>query len=82
MVSKEGTTLEVVTFTMTEAGAAAPLDARLLTKDNDPNKYLASNIAFLVAKATLKPNTTYTVAFSGRVNNVVVTKNWKFTTGS
>lgn len=82
VVSKEGTTLEVVTFTMTEAGAAAPLDARLLTKDNDPNKYLASNIAFLVAKATLKPNTTYTVAFSGRVNNVVVTKNWKFTTGS
>jgi uncharacterized protein YkwD len=81
VVSKEGTTLEVVTFTIIEAGAAAPLDARLITKDNDPNKYLASNIAFLVAKSALKPNTTYSVAFSGRVNNVLVNKNWKFTTG-
>lgn len=82
VVSKEGTTLEVLTFTITEAGAAAPLDARMMTKDNDPNKFLASNIAFLVAKSTLKPNTTYSVVFSGRVNNVVVSKNWKFTTGN
>lgn len=82
VVSKEGTTLEVLTFTITEAGAAVPLDARLMTKDNDPNKYLASNIAFLVAKSTLKPNTTYSVVFSGRVNNVVINKNWKFTTGN
>ena len=75
-------TLEVITFTLTEAGASAPLDARLLTKDNDPNKgMLGSNVAFLVAKAPLKPNTVYSVAFSGRVNNVVVNKNWKFTTG-
>jgi uncharacterized protein YkwD len=82
VVSKEGTTLEVVTFTMTEAGASSPLDVRVLTKDSDPNKYLASNIAFLVAKASLKPNTTYSIAFSGRANNVVVSKNWKFTTGN
>lgn len=82
VVSKEGTTLQVVSFTITEAGATTSLDTRLLTKDNDPNKYLASNIAFLVAKAPLKPNTTYSVVFSGRVDNVVVNKNWKFTTGS
>jgi uncharacterized protein YkwD len=82
VTSKEGTALEVVSFTITEAGATAPLDARLMTKENDPNKFLASNIAFLVAKSTLKPNTSYAVAFSGRVNNVVVTKNWKFTTGN
>lgn len=82
VVAKEFATLEVLTFTLTEAGASAALDARLMTKDNDPNKFLGSNIAFLVAKAPLKPNTTYSVAFSGRVNNVLVTKNWKFTTGS
>lgn len=82
VTSKEGTTLQVVSFTITEAGASSPLDARLMTKDNDPNHYLQANVAFLVAKATLKPNTTYSVVFSGRVNNVVVNKNWKFTTGS
>jgi uncharacterized protein YkwD len=82
VAAKEGATLEVLKFTITEAGATAPLDARLLTKDNDPNKYLASNIAFLVAKSTLKPNTTYSVVFSGRINNVVIDKNWKFTTGN
>lgn len=82
VVVKDGATLEVVSFTMTEAGASASLDARIMTKDTDPNHYLASNIAFLVAKAALKPNTTYSVAFSGRVNNVMVTKNWKFTTGT
>jgi hypothetical protein len=82
VAAKEGATLEVVTFTLTEAGTAAPLDARLLTKANDPNQYLASNIAFLSAKAALKSNTTYSVVFSGRVNGVVINKNWKFTTGS
>jgi uncharacterized protein YkwD len=82
VMSKEGTTLEVLTFSLTEAGSAAPLDARLMTKDNDPNRYLPSNFAFLVAKAPLKTNTTYTAKFSGRVNNVLVNKEWKFTTRS
>lgn len=81
VLSKAGTTLEVVTFTITEAGSSAPLEARQLTKANDPQHYLDTNIAFLVAKETLKANTTYNVAFSGRVNDVVVNKNWKFTTG-
>ncbi|WP_167541077.1 CAP domain-containing protein [Janthinobacterium agaricidamnosum] len=82
VATKEGTTLEVITFTITEAGATAPLDARLMTKDNDPNRYLTSNIAFLVAQGTLKAKTTFSVKFSGRVNNVVVNKNWQFTTGA
>lgn len=82
VVSKEGTTLQMLTFTITEAGSTVPLDARLMTRDNDPNRYLGSNIAFLVAKGTLKANTTYAVEFSGRVNNIVVSKGWKFTTGA
>lgn len=77
---KEGVTLEVVSFTLTEASAAAPLDARILTSVNDPNRYLASNIAFLIAKAPLKASTTYTAKFSGRMNNVLVNKEWQFTT--
>jgi uncharacterized protein YkwD len=79
-MSKEGTTLEVLSFTLTEVGSSAPLDARLMTKDNDPNRYLPSNFAFLVAKAPLKPNTTYTAKFSGRANNVLKNMEWKFTT--
>jgi uncharacterized protein YkwD len=82
VVSKEGTTLEVLTFTITETGTAAPLSARQMMAANDPNKYLGSNVAFLVANGTLKANTTYNVSFSGRVNNVVVSKSWSFTTGN
>jgi len=82
IVSKELTTLEVVTFTITEAGTTVALSARLLTAANDPNKLLGTNTAVLVANGTLKANTTYNVAFSGRVNNVAVTKSWSFTTGN
>jgi len=81
VLAKEWASLEVVSFTLTEAGASSPLEARILTKDNDPQKYLASNVAFLVAKAPLKPNTSYAASFSGRVDNVVVNRNWSFTTG-
>jgi hypothetical protein len=70
----------VLAFSIAEAGSSMPLPARLLTSDNDPNRYLASNIAFLVASAPLKPNTVYNVVFSGRVNNNLVGKTWSFTT--
>lgn len=80
VVVKEGVKLEVVSFTLTEAGAGAPLDARIMTSANDPNRYLASNIAFLVARAPLKVSTTYTAKFSGRMNNVLLNKEWQFTT--
>ena len=82
VVSKEGTTLEVVNWTVTEAGAASNISARLKTASNDANKLVPSNMAFLVANERFKQNTTYNVSFSGRVNNVVVTKAWSFTTGN
>lgn len=81
VVAREWAALEVVSFTLTEAGAATPLEVRILTRDNDPQRYLGSNVAFLVAKAPLKPNTSYAASFSGRVDNVVVNRNWTFTTG-
>lgn len=80
VVVKDGQTVEVTTFTLTAEGAVSPLDARIMTKDNDPNRYLSSNTAFLVARAPLKAGTTYTAKFAGRVNNVVINKEWKFTT--
>jgi uncharacterized protein YkwD len=82
MAVKEGATLEVTSFTVTEAGASVPLETRLMTAANDPNRLLTANVAYLVAKATLKPNTTYTVVFSGKAYNSVLAKTWKFTTGS
>ncbi|BDT60184.1 hypothetical protein MasN3_36780 [Massilia varians] len=61
VVSAEGTTLAVTSFTMTESGQTTALDVRLITKDNDPNKYVRANTAFLVGKAPFKPNTIYSV---------------------
>jgi hypothetical protein len=82
VVSAEGTTLTVTSFTVTEAGQAAALGARLITKDTDPNKFVLGNIAVLVGKAPFKANTVYNVAFSGAVNGAAMTKSWSFGTGS
>ena len=79
---KEGQTLTVNSFTVTEAGQATPLEARLMTKANDPNAYLASNIAFIIGKIPFKTNTTYNVVFSGNAGTTTVSKTWSFTTGS
>jgi hypothetical protein len=51
-----------------------------MTSDNDPNHYLTSNVAFLIANAPLKSNAAYTVTFGGRLNNNLVNKTWTFTT--
>lgn len=82
VVSEQNTTLSVTSFTVTEAGQAAPHDVRLLTKDSDPNKQLAANTAYLVGKSPFKSNTTYNVSFAGTINGAAVTKIWSFTTGS
>jgi len=82
VVSAEGTTLAVKTFTVTESGQSAPMSARLLTQANDTNKELQGNTAFLVANTSFKPNTVYNVSFVGTVNGANVTKAWSFTTGN
>lgn len=80
VVSTANTNLTVTTFTVTAAGDAVPLSARILTKDNDPNKYLESNTAYLVGNVPFKANTVYTVAFSGSANGIAINKTWTFTT--
>ncbi|NTB05930.1 CAP domain-containing protein [Agrobacterium tumefaciens] len=82
VVSESATTLSVTSFTVTEAGQSAPLDARIMTKDNDPNKMLTANTAFLIGKAPFKANTTYQVRFEGTVNGAAMVKTWSFTTGA
>ena len=82
VVVKEGVALEVQSFIMTESGAAAPLAGRVLTENSDPNRLLSSNVAFFIASSKLKPNTTYTVTFAGKADNVAIAKNWSFVTGN
>lgn len=79
-VTEASTTISVTSFTVTEAGQSMPHDARLLTKETDPNKQLAANIAFLVGKTPFKGATTYNVKFVGTRNGVAVTKTWSFKT--
>lgn len=89
--------LTVQTFALHDAGGTT-VPARILVSTAaktgstaaavaDPNAdYLASKAAFLLPLATLSPNTTYTVSFSGqRVDGSVstaVTKTWSFTTAA
>jgi len=84
----QGTTITVTTFTVTPSFSTTPLSARLMTMTNDPNLYLASHEAYLVANAPFLPNTTYNVSFTGTSYlplygiTTALAQNWSFTTGS
>jgi uncharacterized protein YkwD len=92
LTSEASTTLNVTSFTVTEEGQAAPLDARLITKatSTQDNTYLTPNVAFLVGKAPFKPNTKYNVRFVGKATGAAtgsstglpIEKLWTFTTGA
>lgn len=74
------TVLTTTSFTVTEAGQSVALDARLMTKDTDPNKIVLANMAHLIGKAPFKANTTYNVRYEGSVNGQAIVKAWTFTT--
>ena len=92
LTSEASTALSVTSFTVTEEGQSAPLDARLITKatSTQDNTYLAPNVAFLVGKAPFKPNTKYNVRFVGKATGAATGSNtglpieesWTFTTGA
>lgn len=92
LTSEASTTLNVTSFTVTEEGQTAPLDARLITKatSTQDNTYLTPNIAFLVGRASFKPNTKYNVRFVGKATGAAtgtaaglpIEKSWNFTTGT
>jgi uncharacterized protein YkwD len=92
IASEASTTLNVTSFTITEAGQSTPLDVRLITKatSTQDNTYLTSNVAFVIAKTPFKANTTYNVRFVGKAtgtatgstSGLAIDKSWTFTTGS
>jgi uncharacterized protein YkwD len=91
LTSEASTTLNVTSFTVTEEGQTAPLDARLITRatSTQDNTYLTPNVAFLVGKAPFKPNTKYNVRFVGKATGattgsntgLAIEKSWTFSTG-
>lgn len=80
--TEANTTLSVSSFTLSESGQSGTLDVRLLTSATDPNKLVLKNNAFIVTKSVLKPNTRYSVRFSGAVDGAPLTKEWSFVTGN
>lgn len=92
LASEASTVLSVTSFTVTEEGQAAPLDARLITEATSAqdNTYLTPNVAFLVGKAPFKPNTKYNVRFVGKatgaatgsVSGLPIEQSWTFSTGA
>jgi uncharacterized protein YkwD len=92
LTSEASTTLNVMSFTVTEEGQTAPLDARVITKatSSQDNTYLTPNVAFLVGMAPFKPNTKYNVHFVGKAigaatgsaAGLMIEQSWNFTTGT
>lgn len=77
---KEGMSLAVESFTVTEAGQSQPIKARIFTSASD--KAILSSTAFVVGYAPFKANTIYNVSFKGSANGVAINKNWAFTTAA
>jgi uncharacterized protein YkwD len=92
LTSEASTTLSITSFTVTEEGQTASVDARLIAKatSTQDNTYLTPNVAFLVGKTPFKPNTKYNVHFVGKatgaatgsVAGLMIEKSWNFTTGT
>ena len=68
VATEDSQNISVQTFTITEDGATVPKAATIMTNQNDPNRLIGKNEAFLVANSPLKPMTKYTVNFVGSAN--------------
>ncbi|MFC0170740.1 CAP domain-containing protein [Pseudoduganella danionis] len=77
---KEGLSLAIESFTITEAGHTQAIKARIFTSAND--KAISSSNAFVVGYEPFKSNTTYMVSFKGTANGTAISKNWTFTTAA
>lgn len=78
--AKNGVTLAVTTFTLTDAAGAA-VNVQLATPTIDANPtYARSNSAYIIPFAPLKLATKYTAHFVGSQNGVAIDKTWSFTT--
>ena len=72
----------VTSFTLTAAGASAPVPVVLITHADFPT-YLSSAEAHILPTQRLAAATTYTANFSGVLaNGATVTKSWSFTTAA
>jgi uncharacterized protein YkwD len=90
--SQNGNTLTVSSFTLVNS-SGAPVPARILVPSSaqagstattvaDPNNDLRNGIAVLLPLQSLKPNTVYTVSFSGARDGSAVSSTWNFTTAA
>lgn len=79
----EGRKLTIDQFEIYEAGSngnSTPLSTWILTSENDPNKKIGAYEAYLIPRVGLKLDTLYAVRFSGKSNDMPVSKNWTFRT--
>lgn len=73
--------IEVSRLEMVEFGSGVTVDAVIRSADNDPNGLVFSNYVGIIPRNALKPITTYTVTFEGKVGGLPVKRVWTFTTG-
>lgn len=71
--------LSVITFELRDANAVL-VQTKLVTRAQ--SNYLLPSEAYLVPDGALKPNSTYSVGFSGSSNGVALNKSWSFTTAA
>lgn len=73
-----GTSVSVTAFSIRQRGAGTDLPVRLLTSGNDVHTPVSA--ASIIPLAPLTANTSYDVAFTGKVNGADLTHNWSFST--
>lgn len=67
-------------FQVFEQGSSTPIESWILTSQNDINKAIPKNEAYLITKTAMKLNAIYNVRVSGKSNDTPFTRNWSFTT--
>lgn len=82
IAARRGSTLVTTKFNVTEVGQVGPLPVRLMTRAEDPFGFVQAHEAYIVGYAPFKTATLYQVVFEGKVDGVVVSKTWSFTTRS
>nr|MBP8149220.1 hypothetical protein [Limnohabitans sp.] len=74
LMSSRGTTLSLISWSITKQGGMG-VPVTVLTKDNDPQKRLSSNMVFVTPTQMLAENSTYDVAVTGTNTGMITANN-------
>ncbi len=78
----ENKNIKLISFKLQQLNPVKKVPGFVLTKDNDPNKFLSATDFVLIPKTMLKYNTLYQAYIELRVENTKLSYTWRFRTSN